>query len=188
MPFALGNSVRVLLSLPAIFVIGVLSLTDIGSVRANEVVTIAGTGKKEYSGDGGLAREAGAGEPYGLTIGPDGALYFCDIAFHVIRRVDSQGRISTVAGSGRKGYAGDGGSATQALLNEPYEIRFDRDGSMYFVEMQNHLIRKVDTTGVISTIAGTGRAGFSGDGGAAREATFKQPHSIALDGQGGLFL
>src|SRR5712691_7499989 len=188
LPFALGNSVRVLLSLPAIFVIGVLSLTDIGSVRANEVVTIAGTGKKEYSGDGGLAREAGVGEPYGLTIGTDGALYFCDIAFHVVRRVDSQGRISTVAGSGRKGYAGDGGSATQALLNEPYEIRFDRDGSMYFVEMQNHLVRRVDTTGVISTVAGTGRAGFSGDGGAAREATFKQPHSIALDGQGGLFL
>jgi sugar lactone lactonase YvrE len=158
-------------------------------LSANEVVTIAGTGKKEYSGDGGLARDAGAGEPYGLVVGPDNALYFCDIAFHVIRRVDAAGQISTVAGSGKKGYAGDGGPATKALLNEPYEIRFDSEGSMYFVEMQNHLVRKVDkTSGAITTIAGTGQAGFSGDGGAAREATFRQPHSIALDGKGSLFI
>ena len=167
----------------------VLSLTTINDVWASEVVTVAGTGKKAYSGDGGLARDAGAGEPYGLVIGPDGALYFCDIAFHVIRRVDAAGRISTVAGSGQKGYAGDGGPATKALLNEPYEIRFDNDGSMYFVEMQNHLVRKVEKgSGVISTVAGTGTAGFSGDDGAAREATFRQPHSIALDGKGSLFV
>lgn len=155
---------------------------------AGEVLTIAGTGKRDYSGDGGLAREAGAGEPYGLTIGPDGALYFCDIAFHVIRRVDKAGRISTVVGSGKKGYAGDGGPATQALLSEPYEIKFDADGSMYFVEMVNNLVRKVDKAGTISTIAGTGKSGFSGDGGAAREATFNKPHSIALDGKGSLFV
>ena len=155
---------------------------------ASEVVTVAGTGKKEYLGDGGLARDAGVGEPYGLTIGPDGSLYFCDIAFHVIRRVDKEGRISTVAGSGKKGYAGDGGPATQALLSEPYEIKFDADGTMYFVEMVNNLVRKVDQAGVISTVAGTGKAGFSGDGGAAREATFNKPHSIALDGKGALFI
>lgn len=155
---------------------------------AAEVSTVAGTGKKEYSGDGGLARDAGAGEPYGLTIGPDGSLYFCDIAFHVIRRVDNAGRISTVAGSGKKGYAGDGGPATNALLTEPYEIKFDADGSMYFVEMVNNLVRKVDKAGTISTVAGTGKSGFSGDGGAAREATFSKPHSIALDGKGSLFI
>ncbi|TXT26956.1 MAG: NHL repeat-containing protein [Planctomycetota bacterium] len=155
---------------------------------AAEISTVAGTGKKEYSGDGGLAREAGAGEPYGLTIGPDGALYFCDIAFHVIRRVDKEGRISTVAGSGKKGFAGDGGPATKALLAEPYEIKFDADGSMYFVEMVNNLVRKVDRVGTISTVAGTGKSGFSGDGGPAREATFNKPHSIALDGKGSLFV
>lgn len=157
-------------------------------LMASEVITVAGTGKKEYSGDGGLAREAGAGEPYGLTIGPDGALYFCDIAFHVIRRVDQVGRISTVAGSGKKGYAGDGGPATKALLAEPYEIKFDADGSMYFVEMVNNLVRKVDKSGTISTVAGTGMSGFSGDGEPAREATFNKPHSIALDGKGSLFI
>lgn len=170
------------------WVLVVVSLAVTSELLSSEVVTVAGTGKKEYSGDGGLAREAGAGEPYGLTIGPDGSLYFCDIAFHVIRRVDHEGRISTVAGSGKKGYAGDGGSATQALLNEPYEIKFDADGSMYFVEMVNNLVRKVDKSGIISTVAGTGKSGFSGDGGSAREATFNKPHSITLDGKGSLFI
>ncbi|MCX7420991.1 MAG: hypothetical protein NT013_15825 [Planctomycetia bacterium] len=167
----------------------VVCLAFIGNLSASEVVTIAGTGQKTYSGDGGGAKDAGAGEPYGLVVGPDESLYFCDIAFHIIRRVDTSGRISTVAGSGQKGYAGDGGPATKALLNEPYEIRFDNEGSMYVVEMQNHLVRKVDqASGLISTIAGTGKAGFSGDGGDAREATFRQPHSIALDGKGSLFV
>ena len=166
----------------------ILTLTLWAELIAGEVSTFAGTGKKEYSGDGGLAREAGAGEPYGLTIGPDGALYFCDIAFHVIRKVDKEGRISTVAGSGKKGYAGDGGAATKALLAEPYEIKFDADGSMYFVEMLNNLVRKVDKSGAISTVAGTGKPGFSGDAGPAREATFNKPHSIALDGKGALFV
>ncbi len=166
----------------------IVSLVLASELRASEITTIAGTGKKEYSGDGDLARDAGAGEPYGLTIGPDGALYFCDIAFHVIRRVEKEGHISTVAGSGKKGYAGDGGPATKALLAEPYEIKFDADGAMYFVEMVNNLVRKVDRTGTISTIAGTGQSGFSGDGGPAREATFNKPHSIALDGKGSLFI
>ncbi|MFM9963375.1 MAG: hypothetical protein ACKV2Q_19370 [Planctomycetaceae bacterium] len=166
----------------------VLTLSLSTQLFASEVVTVAGTGQKTYSGDGGLAREAGAGEPYGLTIGPDGALYFCDIAFHVIRRVDKEGRISTVAGSGKKGYAGDGGAATKALLAEPYETKFDADGSMYFVEMVNNLVRKVDPTGTISTVAGTGKSGFSGDGGPAREAMFNKPHSIALDGRGSLLI
>jgi streptogramin lyase len=166
----------------------VLALTTCGELIAGDVITVAGTGKKEYSGDGGLARDAGAGEPYGLTIGPEGALYFCDIAFHVIRKIDENGRISTVAGSGKKGYSGDGGAATKALLAEPYEIKFDVEGSMYFVEMVNNLVRKVDRAGTISTIAGTGKPGFSGDGGSAREATFNKPHSIALDGKGALFI
>ena len=166
----------------------VVAFAMVSELIAAEVITVAGTGKKEYSGDGGLARDAGAGEPYGLTIGPDGSLFFCDIAFHVIRRVDKEGRISTVAGSGKKGYAGDGGPATKGLLNEPYEIKFDADGSMYFVEMVNNLVRKIDKTGTISTVAGTGKPGFSGDDGPAREATFNKPHSIALDGQGTLLI
>jgi sugar lactone lactonase YvrE len=97
-------------------------------------------------------------------------------------------QLTTVAGNGQKGYSGDGGPATEAALNEPYEVRFDSAGDMYFVEMQNHLVRKVDRQGRISTIAGTGKPGFGGDGGPALKAQFRNPHSIALDGRGGLFV
>lgn len=152
---------------------------------AAEITTLAGTGASGYSGDGGKSQLAAVGGPFGLAVGPDGALYVCEIANHVIRRIDSTTqKISTVAGSGRAGYAGDGGSATKALLNEPYEILFDADGHMFFVEMKNNLVRRVDrTTNVISTVAGNGKAGFSGDGGPATSSTLKSPHSISLDSE-----
>jgi len=153
---------------------------------AGEVITIAGHGKAEYSGDGGLATEAGVGGPFGISLGPDGALYICETTNHVIRRMDRKtGTLSTVAGSGNKGYAGDGGPATKAKLNEPYEIRFDQAGHM----LQNHLVRRVDAeTGTISTVAGSGKQGFSGDGGPATKGTMNRPHSIALDNSGGLYI
>jgi streptogramin lyase len=163
----------------------------VSCARAAEIHTIAGTGRAAFSGDGGPASAADVGGPFGLTIGPDGALYACETTNHVVRRIDLEsGRISTVAGmGGRKGYAGDGGPATAALLNEPYEVRFDSQGRMLFVEMRNEIVRRVDfRTGMISTIAGTGKAGFSGDGGAATAAMLRQPHSIALDGDDNLFL
>jgi DNA-binding beta-propeller fold protein YncE len=154
------------------------------------VRTLAGTGVAGYSGDGGPAVAAQINNPYGLAIGPDGALYVCEIGNHVIRRIDLKtGGISTVAGNGKMGYSGDGGPATQASLNEPYEIRFDRAGNMFFVEMKNHIVRRVDAkTKIISTVAGTGQPGFSGDGGPAVKAQFKQPHSIAFDPQGNLLV
>ncbi len=157
---------------------------------AAEIRTIAGNGKAGYTGDGGPAGKAQAANPYGLVIGPDGALYFCEVDNHVIRRLDlKSGTISTAAGSGKPGYAGDGGPATAALLNQPYEIRFDRAGNMFFVEMQNHLIRRVDAkTKTISTVAGTGQPGFAGDGGPAVKAQFRQPHSIAFDREGRLYV
>jgi sugar lactone lactonase YvrE len=107
-----------------------------------------------------------------------------------VRRLDlKSGQLTTVAGNGRKGYSGDGGPATEASLNEPYEVRFDQHANMFFVEMQNHLVRRVDAkTGKISTIAGTGQAGYAGDGGPALKAQFRQPHSIALDDRGGLYV
>jgi sugar lactone lactonase YvrE len=148
-------------------------------------MTVAGTGLPGFSGDGGLAAQAEINNPYGLAIGPDGALYFCEIGNHRVRRVDLKTKlISTVAGSGKKGYSGDGGPALIADLNEPYEVRFDSAGNMYFAEMQNHVVRRVDArTQVISTVAGTGVAGFAGDGGPAARATLRQPHSIAFDRQ-----
>ncbi|MGC1272339.1 MAG: hypothetical protein WBC44_01425 [Planctomycetaceae bacterium] len=162
-----------------------------GPASAAEAVrTLAGTGDDVSAGDGGPAIEAAVGGPFGLSIGPDGALYVCEITGHRVRRIDLEaGTISTVAGSGERGYSGDGGPALQAKLNEPYEVRFDADGNMVFVEMMNHVVRRVDRkTGVISTIAGTGEPGFSGDDGPATAAKLKQPHSICFDREGRLYI
>jgi DNA-binding beta-propeller fold protein YncE len=159
------------------------------SLHAAQISTFAGTGAKGFSGDGGPATAAQLNQPFGITRGPDGALYVCDTGNHRIRRVALDGTISTVAGNGTHGWSGDGGSATSAALNEPYEVRFDTAGNMFFVERLNHLVRRVDAkSGIISTIAGTGVAGFSGDGGAAVKAQFSEPHSIGFDSEGDLYI
>jgi sugar lactone lactonase YvrE len=152
--------------------------------------TVAGTGRPENNGHQGKASDVNMGDPFGVEIGPEGALYVTEVRNHRVWRIDRKsGEAKVVAGCGEKGYSGDGGPATQARLNEPYEVRFDDAGNLYFVEMQNHLVRRVDAkTGVISTVAGTGEAGFAGDGGPALAAKFRQPHSIALDGAGGLYV
>lgn len=160
------------------------------SASAQNIETVAGTGKPEDGGESGRALEVNIGDPFGVEIGPGGALYITEVRNHRVRRLDLKtGDLTTVAGNGTKGYSGDGGPATKAQLNEPYEVRFDTAGNMFFVEMMNHIIRKVDAkTHQITTIGGTGEAGFSGDGGSAAKATFRQPHSIAFDGRGGLLV
>jgi len=150
---------------------------------APSVATVIGTGSPGYS-------DAQVNNPYGVTIGPDGALYFCDLDNQRIRRLDLKSRRTTdIAGNGQRAYAGDGGPATSGSLNMPHEIAFDARGHLYIAERDNHVVRKVDAaSGVMSTLAGTGVAGFSGDGGQAREAQLRQPHSIAIGPDGRLLI
>ncbi len=154
------------------------------------IETVAGAGQPGNNGDDGVATRLNVDQPFGVEVGPDGALYITEVGQHRVRRLDLKtGLLTTVAGSGKKGFAGDGGPATKALLNEPYEVRFDSQGNMVFVEMKNHVIRRVDRkTGIIATIAGTGTPGFSGDGGLATEASLREPHSIAIDESGRIYI
>ena len=147
------------------------------------VKTVVGTGAPGCS-------DAQVNDPFGLVIGPDGGLYFCEVGNQRIRRLDLQAQtISIVAGNGERGYAGDGGPATDAAMNMPHELCFDPDGNIYVVERDSHAVRKIDrATGTISTVAGTGEPGFSGDGGPATEARLRIPHSIAFDANGDLLI
>jgi DNA-binding beta-propeller fold protein YncE len=169
-----------------------MTVYECGACQARKVFieTVAGTGSPEHSGDSGRVSAINIGNPFGVVIGLDGALYITEIQNHRVLQVDLKaGRVLTVAGCGQKGYAGDGGPAVDAELNEPYEVRFDRSGNMYVVEMKNHIIRRVDAgTKKISTVAGDGRAGFRGDGGPATEAQLNQPHSIALDREDAIYV
>src|SRR4051812_1505334 len=152
-------------------------------LSAQTITTLIGTGKPGLD-------DTSVNNPYGLVVGPDGGLYFCEIDNHVIRRIDLKTKkVSTVVGSGEKGNTGDNGPALQAKVDQPYEIRFDRAGNLYFVDMPSHVVRRVDKkTQVITTIAGTGQPGFGGDGGPATKAQFRQPHSIAFDKSGALLI
>jgi streptogramin lyase len=164
-------------------------LLSLHSASAWTITTIAGTGTAGGSGDGGPATAAQIDNPFGVVRGPDGALWFCEYTGQRIRRIAADGSISTVAGTGAKGYSGDGGPATQATFNLPHELRFDAKGDLYVVDMTNHAVRKIEMkTGIISTIAGTGKPGYSGDGGPAVQATLKQPHSIQFGPDGALYI
>jgi DNA-binding beta-propeller fold protein YncE len=159
------------------------------AAQVSVITNLAGTGVKGFSGDGGLATEAQLNGPTGIARGPDGALYVCDTGNHRIRKISSDGKITTIAGTGMPGWSGDGGSPGAAQLNEPYEVRFDADGNVFWVERLSHSVRRCDRkTGIISTVAGTGTGGFSGDGGLAVHAQLNEPHSIGFDKAGALYI
>ena len=134
------------------------------SMPAQQIETLIGDGNPGLS-------DTQVNNPYGLVIGPDGALYWCDINSHVVRRMDLKTKKTTVvAGTGQKGNTGEGVLATSADLDEPYEVRFDSKGNLFFADMKNHIIRRVDKKRkTITTVAGTGQPGFSGDGGYAKK-------------------
>jgi DNA-binding beta-propeller fold protein YncE len=147
------------------------------------ITTAVGTGEKGFAGDGGAATAALLNGPFDLAFDAGGDLYFSDTFNNRIRRVDARtGVIATVAGNGEEGFAGDGGPATRAALNQPYGIAIDRAGNFYIADRLNRRVRRVDAaSGVITTVAGTGEAAYSGDGGPAPRAGLAEPNGLAFD-------
>jgi RHS repeat-associated protein len=153
------------------------------------ITTVAGTGVWGYSGDGGPATQARLYFVKGLALSPDGTLYIGDTWNHSIRRVGTDGIITTVAGNGNCGYAGDGGPAVLAQLCQPTGLATGRDGSLYIADRLNNRIRRIDPAGMISTVAGDGDScGPLGDGGPATRAKLCYPWDVALGADGGLYI
>jgi len=145
-------------------------------------------GVQPKGGDGGPATQGVLESPWGITFDAQGNLYIADRDHDAIRKVDTNGIITTVAGTGQRGYSGDGGPATKAKLNRPLGVVFDAAGNMYIADENNSRIRKVDANGIITTFGGTGELGCSGNGGPATAAPIQNPHSIAFGPGGALYM
>ena len=152
------------------------------------ITTIAGTGTAGFSGDGGPATAATINTPWGVTTDATGNIYFCDRYNHRIRKINSAGIITTIAGTGIVSFSGDGGPATAATLHEPVDLVFDQYGNLFFSDFLNNRIRKISTAGVISTIAGNGVAGYSGDGVAATASELNNPVGVGVDPSGNVYV
>jgi trimeric autotransporter adhesin len=173
---------------------GNLYIADIYNRRIRKVsaagiiTTIAGDGLFGYSGDGGPAASAELGSPVGVALDASGNLYIADAGNYRIRKVSAAGIITTVAGNGSNNYSGDGGAAANAQLSEPEGVAVDAAGNVYIADTANQRVRKVASGGVITTVAGTGSAGYSGDGGPAISAELYHPTGIAMDACGNLYI
>jgi sugar lactone lactonase YvrE len=158
------------------------------------ITTVVGIGPSSgcssgsFSGDGGLAVDAGLDIPQGIAVDASGNLFIADPPSQRVRRVDTSGIITTVAGDGNAGFLGDGGAATSARLNDPKWVAVDQTGNLFISEDNNHRVRRVDTSGVITTVAGNGSSSVSGDGGLAVDAGIGTPYGITVDGNGNLFI
>jgi sugar lactone lactonase YvrE len=154
----------------------------------NIITTVAGNGGATYAGDGGAATNASLNNPTGLALDAMHNLYIADYYNQRIRKVDTNGIITTVAGNGTYSYSGDGGAATNASLGDPSAVALDSSGNLYIADTFNCRIRKVDSNGIITTVAGNGPFGFSGDGGPATNAGLTLPVGVALDAAGHLYI
>ena len=152
------------------------------------ISTFAGNGTAGFSGDGGAATKAELSAPLGIAFDPAGNLYIADSGNQRVRKVTPGGIVSTVAGNGAQGYNGDGIAAIKAELAHPNGIATDSKGNLYIADGYNQRIRMVNTAGIISTVAGNGTAGYSGDAGPAKLAELNSPAGVALDSGGNLFI
>jgi sugar lactone lactonase YvrE len=176
--------------------VGAAAVSSFPSVvlgQSTVVSTVAGTGEAGYEveGRGGaLALESPINNPYGVVPGPDGALYFCEVDTGRIRRLDlSNLRLSTIAGTGEPGFRPESRLPLETPFSAPHEIRWDLEGNLFVVERDNHTVRRIaGRTGLVTTLAGNGEAGFSGDGRPAVLSQLRQPHSIAFDSRNNLLI
>jgi uncharacterized protein YjiK len=152
------------------------------------ITTVAGSGTYGFSGDGGPATDAGLSSPYGVAVDAAGNLYIADAGNSRVRKVSTSGTITTVAGSGTYGFSGDGGPATNAALSSPQGVALDAAGNLYIADAHNSRVRKVSTSGTITTVAGNGTFGFSGDGGPATDAGLNSPVGVTVDAAGNLYI
>jgi uncharacterized protein (TIGR03437 family) len=169
-----------------------LSDTDHSLIRKIDakgiITTIAGIGTAGFSGDGGPAASASLNLPYGVAADLAGNVYIADLGNQRVRRIAPNGTMNTVAGTGVKGSLGDGGLATNAQLMSPRNVAVDAAGNLYISEFEGHRVRRVTPDGKISTIAGSGIAGFRGDGGLAVNAQLSFPAGLTVDRSGNLYL
>jgi uncharacterized protein (TIGR03437 family) len=152
------------------------------------ITTVAGNGTAGFSGDGGPATSASLNSPQGIAVDATGNLYIADAGNQRIRKVSPTGTVATIAGSGIQGFFGDGGPATRASLNHPLRVTVDSAGNLYVADSENERIRKVSPNGIITTVAGNGVRGFSGDGGPATSASLNEPYGVAVDAAGKLYI
>lgn len=153
---------------------------------AQKIYTVAGTGTLGYSGDGGLATQAQLNRPNSIAFAAAGNMYIADQSNYRIRKVNTSGQISTIAGDGITGFAGDGGPAVSARISSPSGVAVDNTGNVFFCDQQNSRIRKINTAGVITTVAGNGQFAFSGDGFQASLAQLFSPRNVIIDPNGNI--
>jgi trimeric autotransporter adhesin len=153
-----------------------------------QIESVAGNGVADYGGDGGKAISAKLNDPEAVAIDFSGNLYIADTGNHRIRKVTPNGIISTIAGNGTQGFSGDGGPAVSAGLNDPSGVAVGPSGNLYIADSGNHRIRKITLAGIISTVAGDGMKGFSGDGSSATSVHLNYPRNVAVDVAGNLFI
>jgi trimeric autotransporter adhesin len=152
------------------------------------ITTVVGNNAVGYSGDGGSATNATLYAPAGVAVDSSGNIYIADTGNNRVRMVNATGIITTIVGNGTAGYSGDSGPATSATLNKPSALAEGSGGNLYVADTGNNVIREVNATGTITTVAGNGTAGYSGDGGPAVSATLNSPYGLAIDGSGNLYI